>query len=432
MWATLPGDAVRLLPGLALTAAVAWLGLASAVWIGEGLLGFDNSPISGIMMAILAGLALGNLARLPDWVRPGVRFSLKRLLRLGIILLGIRLSLGDVLRLGALGVPLILLCIAGASLITAWLGRRLRLSARLSTLIGVGTSVCGATAIVAAGPAIDAREEELTYAIANITVFGILAMLLYPLLGHALFPNDPTSAGLFLGTSIHETAQVAGGGLIYAELYDAGQALDVATVTKLVRNVLMALVIPLMAYVYQRRTQAARDAESRRKLRFLQRPVDSFAAAAAQASLRLWLACTQEGRREELAGHPWLDAHLPELFDSPEPCSPAICHGRDECHVQRARRLAREADLVVVNHSLLMNDFAAGRTLIGPYALLVVDEAHRLPQAALEVSAIRIDAGRVAVLEELIGEVSPGGGPPEFLRHLADRLAGEEIGRAHV
>ncbi|MEW6580735.1 MAG: putative sulfate exporter family transporter [Chloroflexota bacterium] len=252
MWATLPGDAVRLLPGLALTAAVAWLGLASAVWIGEGLLGFDNSPISGIMMAILAGLALGNLARLPDWVRPGVRFSLKRLLRLGIILLGIRLSLGDVLRLGALGVPLILLCIAGASLITAWLGRRLRLSARLSTLIGVGTSVCGATAIVAAGPAIDAREEELTYAIANITVFGILAMLLYPLLGHALFPNDPTSAGLFLGTSIHETAQVAGGGLIYAELYDAGQALDVATVTKLVRNVLMALVIPLMAYRYRR------------------------------------------------------------------------------------------------------------------------------------------------------------------------------------
>ncbi len=252
MWATLPGDAVRLLPGLALTAAVAWLGLASAVWIGEGLLGFDNSPISGIMMAILAGLSLGNLARLPDWVRPGVRFSLKRLLRLGIILLGIRLSLGDVLRLGALGVPLILLCIAGASLITAWLGRRLRLSARLSTLIGVGTSVCGATAIVAAGPAIDAREEELTYAIANITVFGILAMLLYPLLGHALFPNDPTSAGLFLGTSIHETAQVAGGGLIYAELYDAGQALDVATVTKLVRNVLMALVIPLMAYRYRR------------------------------------------------------------------------------------------------------------------------------------------------------------------------------------
>ena len=254
IWNTLPGEALRLLPGLALAAGVAWLGLASAVWIGEGLLGLASSPISGIMMAILVGLALGNLVPLPVWVRPGVRFSLKRLLRLGIILLGIRLSLGDVLRLGALGVPLILLCILGASWIAGWLGRRLRLPARLSTLIGVGTSICGATAIVAAGPAIDAKEEELTYAIANITVFGILAMLLYPLLGHVLFADDPTGAGLFLGTSIHETAQVAGSGLIYAELYDAGEALDVATVTKLVRNVLMIVVIPLMAYRYRQGT----------------------------------------------------------------------------------------------------------------------------------------------------------------------------------
>jgi len=263
-WAALPGEALRLLPGLALAAGVAWLGLASAVWIGEGLLGFESSPISAIMMAILVGLALGNLAPLPNWVRPGVRFSLKWLLRLGIILLGIRLSLGDVLRLGALGVPLILLCIIGALWIASWLGRRLRLPARLSTLIGVGTSICGATAIVAAGPALDAKEEELTYAIANITVFGILAMLLYPLLGHVLFPGDATGAGLFLGTSIHETAQVAGSGLIYAELYDADQALDVATVTKLVRNVLMIVVIPLMAYRYRQGAALAVPGSARR------------------------------------------------------------------------------------------------------------------------------------------------------------------------
>lgn len=162
----------------------------------------------------------------------------------------------------------------------------------------------------------------------------------------------------------------------------------------------------------------------RRKLRFLARPNDSFAAAAAQATFRLWLAATEEGLREELAEHPFLAAHLAELFDSPEPCSPSVCHADGECFVVRARRLAREADLVIVNHSLLMNDFAAGRTLIGPYARLVVDEAHRLPQAALETQGVRLDLARLAVIEELLGEARADGAPPEFLRALARRLAG--------
>lgn len=251
---TLARHAAALAPGLLLTALVAWVGLQASDWIGTTLLGFEKSPVSGIMMAIVVGLVIGNVVPLPERVRPGIRFSLKRVLKLGIILLGIRLSLGDVLRLGAMGIPLIVFCIAGALLITGWLGRRLKLPPRMSTLIGVGTSICGATAIVATGPAIDAKEEELTYAVANITVFGILAMFLYPYLAHTLFPHEMTDAGLFLGTAIHETAQVAGSGLIYADLFDADEALEAATVTKLVRNVLIAVVIPLMAYRYRQQT----------------------------------------------------------------------------------------------------------------------------------------------------------------------------------
>lgn len=246
----------RLLPGLALTALVAAAGLWASQWLGEQVLGFEKSPISGIMMAILIGLALGNLVALPGALRPGVQFSVKKVLRLGIILLGIRLGLADVLRLGALGVPLIVLCIIGAIVVTRWLGRRLALPERMATLIAVGTSICGATAIVATGPAIDAEDEEITYAVANITVFGLLAMFLYPYLAHALFPGNPVYAGLFLGTSIHETAQVAGSGLIYADLFGAPAGLDTATVTKLVRNVFMAGIIPLMAYLYRRQDGA--------------------------------------------------------------------------------------------------------------------------------------------------------------------------------
>jgi uncharacterized integral membrane protein (TIGR00698 family) len=211
-------------------------------------------------MAIITGLIVGNVATLPQRLKPGIKFSKRTILRLGIILLGIRLCLSDVFRFGTLALPLVILCIVGAVLFARWLGNRLELSSRMSTLVGVGTSICGATAIVAAGPAIDAKEEEIAYAVANITVFGLLAMLLYPYLAHTLFGSDPTAAGLFIGTSIHETAQVAGSGLIYAQVFDAPEALNVATVTKLIRNVFIAVVIPLTAYLRNRKHGTAKSA----------------------------------------------------------------------------------------------------------------------------------------------------------------------------
>lgn len=257
----------QLLPGILLSAGVAWMGIISSEWIGKELLGFDKSPVSGIMMAIVIGLIVSNSIRLPLWTKSGIQFSLKIFLRMGIILLGIRLGLGDVLRLGLVGIPLILFCLGGAILVTRWLGKQLGLSPRLSVLIAVGTSICGATAIVATGPAIEAREEELTYAVANITVFGIVAMFLYPYIGNFLFNNAHTEIGLFLGTSIHETAQVAGSGLISAQIFDAPRILDVATVTKLVRNLFMIVIIPLMAYSYRR--ESASQSGEQQAIRFM-------------------------------------------------------------------------------------------------------------------------------------------------------------------
>lgn len=245
-------DKFALMPGLALAGVVAWLGIMSADWLGEHLLGFERSPISGIMMAILIGLLIGNVVSLPTWTKAGIAFSLKFMLRAGIVLLGIRLSLGAVVQVGVIGLPVIIACVTGGLWLARWLGRRLGLSERLSVLVAVGTSICGATAIAATAPVLEAKEEELTYAIANITVFGVVAMFLYPFFAHALFADQPLQAGLFLGTSIHETAQVAGAGLIYHQMYDDETVLNVATISKLVRNVFMIAVIPLMAYAYQR------------------------------------------------------------------------------------------------------------------------------------------------------------------------------------
>jgi uncharacterized integral membrane protein (TIGR00698 family) len=189
---------------------------------------------------------------LPAKLKPGLTFGMKKMLRLGIILLGIRLSVFDVLRISALGVPIILLSVASALFFTTRLNQWLRLPRRLGTLIAVGTSICGVTAIVATGPAIDAEDEEVAYAVAVITTFGILATLAYPFVAHAMCAADPVRAGLFLGTAIHDTSQVAGAALVYSDVFGLPRALDVATVTKLVRNVFMAAVIPLMAFLHSR------------------------------------------------------------------------------------------------------------------------------------------------------------------------------------
>ncbi|MEM9688839.1 MAG: putative sulfate exporter family transporter [Pseudomonadota bacterium] len=251
---------MTVIPGLILALALAMLGQYSSVYVGEDLMGMPKSPVSPIMMAIILGIVVRNVTSLPVWVDPGIQFGLQQVLRIGIVLLGIRLSLGEVGEIGLKSLPIIIGTVAAALLIVTWLSRRIGLTGRLGTLIAVGTSICGATAIVATAPTIGARDNETSYAVACITLFGVAAMLAYPLIGHLLFDGDPFLIGLFLGTSVHETAQVAGAGLVYQQIHDAPQALDAATVTKLVRNLSMLLVIPLMAVMYHRKHAGGSEA----------------------------------------------------------------------------------------------------------------------------------------------------------------------------
>jgi uncharacterized integral membrane protein (TIGR00698 family) len=250
--------------GFALTVAVAWAAGYAADFIGVTLLGFEKSPISAIMMGIVIGMVLGNTLRLPKTVVAGVRFCATTVLRVGIMLLGIRLSLVSAGASALLALPFVAVAIAVGLFTVGFLGRSMGLSRQLSGLIAVGTSICGATAIVATAPVIDADEAEVSYAVACITVFGLAAMFAYPILAHFLFADEPALAGLFLGTSIHETAQVAGAGMMYQAQYAAPEALDVATVTKLVRNLSMVALIPLVGVLYG--TRAAADAPAGRRL----------------------------------------------------------------------------------------------------------------------------------------------------------------------
>jgi len=248
-------DLPKLLPGLLAVSVLTWVSIWTSEFIGTRLMGFEKSPISPVMLAIILGLMIGVVVRIPKVVTPGLQFSVKKVLRLGIILLGIRLTVFDVFKLGIFGVPIVALVIIGALIITTLINNKLKLPERLGTLIAVGTSICGVTAIVAASPAIDAEEEESAYAITVITIFGLFATLVYPYLANTIFAGGAMQVGMFLGTSVHETAQVVGAGQIYADIFSQPVALDVATVTKLVRNVFMAAVIPFMAYYYARRTK---------------------------------------------------------------------------------------------------------------------------------------------------------------------------------
>ncbi|MEZ5418933.1 MAG: putative sulfate exporter family transporter [Vicinamibacterales bacterium] len=210
-----------------------------------------RQSVSGVPVAIVLGLLLRNVLPLPAALGPGLRLCTSTVLRLGIVLVGIKLSVVEMARLGAAGVPVVLAAIVTGLVFVTWFNRKLQLPPRLGTLIAAGTSICGVTAIVSTAPAIDADEREVAYAVANVVAFGLVGMLVYPYLAHALLPGS-AAIGLFLGTAVHDTSQVVGAALTYRQIYADDAVLRVATVTKLTRNLFLAAVIPLLTWMHAR------------------------------------------------------------------------------------------------------------------------------------------------------------------------------------
>ncbi len=230
-------------------------GFSLADAIGQALLAARGltgaSPVSGVPVAIVLGLLLRNLLTLPKTINPGLKFCTTTLLRLGIVLVGMKLSVVEMARLGAAGIPVVLAAIVTGLVFVTWFNKRLGLPPRLGTLIAAGTSICGVTAIVSTAPAIEADEREVAYAVANVVAFGLFGMLVYPYLAHALLPGS-AAIGLFLGTAVHDTSQVVGAALTYRQIYGDDAVLRVATVTKLTRNLLLAAVIPILTWMHQK------------------------------------------------------------------------------------------------------------------------------------------------------------------------------------
>jgi uncharacterized integral membrane protein (TIGR00698 family) len=161
---------------------------------------------------------------------------------MGVALLGLRISAGDLVSLGATGLGLAVTTVAATFVFTIWLGRRLGLASQLALLIGAGSAICGAFAVAATANALDADEEQAGYAVATVTVFGTLAMVLVPVVGPQLLGLSAHQTALWAGAAIHEVAQVAG-----AAAGLGGAALATATLVKLARVVLLAPSVALVA-----------------------------------------------------------------------------------------------------------------------------------------------------------------------------------------
>ncbi len=233
---------VDILPGLALSVMV---GLAARV-IHRALPASAASSLGEVIFAVLLGLLVGNVVTLPKGVAPGVRFSFQAVLRAAIVLLGASFSFHQVVAIGGKSLIMIAALMAIALTTAHVLGRLAGVPGRLATLIGVGTAVCGNSAIVATAPVIRALDEEVSFAVATNTLFGTAAVLLYPIIGHAFHFNDHVF-GTWAGTAVNDTSQVVAAGFAYSEA--AGR---LATAVKLTRNALMGLVIVGVGLAYAR------------------------------------------------------------------------------------------------------------------------------------------------------------------------------------
>lgn len=232
------GTAARLLPGLALSAALGGIALqlGDQAWV-------QALGLSGLSLAIVLGMVVGHAwpRVLADRAHAGVGFSRQHLLRLGIVLYGLRLSLQDVTQVGLAGVLVDVTVVATTFGLALVLGLHwLKLERKAVMLIGAGSSICGAAAVLATEPVVGGRPQQVSVAVATVVVFGTLATFLYPLL-HGLdaawgvLPGDAGSFGIYIGSTVHEVAQVVAAGNAVG-----AQAADAAVITKMVRVMLLA------------------------------------------------------------------------------------------------------------------------------------------------------------------------------------------------
>jgi uncharacterized integral membrane protein (TIGR00698 family) len=239
-----------------------WPGLLLVLWIAVAAFALRQVPVlstfSAPFLAIILGIALHNSVGTPRHAHAGVAFSLRRVLRLAIILLGLQITAAQIATIGMSGVLIIVATLIATFAFTQWVGALIGVDRKLAQLIAAGTSICGASAVIATNTMTGARDEDVAYAVACVTVFGSIAMFVYPVLPGVLH-LDTQAYGLWAGASIHEIAQV-----VAASFQDGPRAGQIATIAKLSRVMLLAPMVIALGFHAARRQRLA-DGQAGRK-----------------------------------------------------------------------------------------------------------------------------------------------------------------------
>lgn len=232
-----------LLPGIALTGAA----VAVAVAVSRQV-----PALSALTVAVVLGVVVGNLPRLPEAVRPGLAWVARKPLRAGVVLLGLQLSVGQLVGLGWGTVLAVLITVVATFAGTMWLGRALGVSRGLSVLVATGFSICGASAVAAVEGVVDREDEDVATSVAMVTVFGTIAMIALPVT-FAQTGVGGDLAGRIAGAGVHEVAQV-----VAAASPLGASAVAIAVVVKLSRVVLLAPLVTAISLLQRRGTGTAR------------------------------------------------------------------------------------------------------------------------------------------------------------------------------
>jgi uncharacterized integral membrane protein (TIGR00698 family) len=250
--ASFSGRFFRLIPGILLLLMVGYAGK----FIEQSIAHYGKAHhlvlpnIEYVLWAILLGLVISNTIGVPEVFRAGVA-TYEFWLKAGIVLLGARFLLGDVLRLGGLSLFLVFIELALALTFMTYLGRAFKLSPKLITLLAVGSSVCGVSAIIATQGAIDADEKDTSYAIAAILALGAISLFIFPVVGHALHLSDH-AYGVWAGLAVDNTAEATAAGALYSDA--AGK---IAVLAKTCRNALIGFIVLGYAIYWAQKGQAA-------------------------------------------------------------------------------------------------------------------------------------------------------------------------------
>lgn len=225
------------LPGISLSLAAATL----AYNLGK-MVPVIGGPVFGIVLGIL----LASIWTIPVVLDRGIKFTSKYILQLAVILLGFDMNMASVIKVGQESLVVLVVTLSAAFLVAYLSGKYLNVNEKLYTLIGVGTAICGGSAIAAASSAIDADDQDISYSISTIFLFNVIAVFLFPAIGHLLKLSD-TGFGMWAGTAINDTSSVVAAGFSYSDA--AG---SFATIVKLTRSLMIVPVTLILAIIFSR------------------------------------------------------------------------------------------------------------------------------------------------------------------------------------